>query len=147
MAERLFTPWSLARVAEAVEWEDVLEYRRDGSSNQAQFMKAMSILWERWMREWQLPDFANVLTEVRDRDWIGVFEVSIKGLQNRVQQLVGFYQGLWAGANPGWRRAFWFPPGVLPVALTTEERARNALAAMVADFTILFGVTEEEEGE
>jgi len=145
MGERLFSPKSLARVANAVEWEDTLVWYKDGSTNQEQFMKALSILWERWMREWSLPDFAQLAQYVMDKQWTDAFVHLVRGIPQRIQQLKGFYEGLWAGANPEWRASFWFPPGVLPAPVTQEDRVKGALAAMIQELTVMFTIEEEAE--
>jgi hypothetical protein len=100
MGERLFTPKSLARVAEHVEWEDVLTYYRDGTTNQAEFMRALAILWERWMRGWSVLDFSYALQALHEGTWVSRFYEILSSMEERIQQLVGFYKGLWTGANP-----------------------------------------------
>lgn len=146
MGERLFSPKSLARVAEAVEWEDVLQVYKDGSTNQAEFMRALGILWERWMRGWSIPDFANAIQAVQAGRWVDQFERIVQTLENRVSQLVGFYQGLWAGANPGWGRFFgWQIPSVIP-PVDEEERARKILESFLR-FLVELQPFNGKEGE
>jgi len=100
MGERLFSPRSLARVCEAVEWEDELRFWKDGSSNHEQYMKAMAVLWERWMRGWELMDFFKAVQDAGSQNFAsGILRV-FETLPQRIQQLKGFYEGLWAGANP-----------------------------------------------
>lgn len=100
MGERLFSPWSLARVCEAVEWEDELVQRPNGSTNQEQYMRALGTLWERWMRGWSLPDFAGALKTAGSGAFLEGLLYLLKSVPERIQQIKGFYEGLWAGANP-----------------------------------------------
>jgi len=129
MKERLFTPWSLARVCEAVDWEDDLVERKDGTTNQEQYIKAVAILWERWVRGWSLPDFLAALNVSSGEGFFQVFVRILTSLPERVYQLKGFYEGLWAGANPDVEprsRAILSPlEGSAPI----EQRAAFALQA------------------
>lgn len=145
MKERFFTPWSLARVAEAVEWEGELVFAKDGSSNQEQYMKALSILWERWMRNWTLPDLASVLKDAGAQNWASAFAHSLETLKSRVEQLFGFYQGLWAGANPGRSRAVMPTWPLMPELPPAEDQVLNSLQFFFEGIRALWA-NEEEEG-
>lgn len=100
MKERFFTPWSLARVAEHVEWEEELVRAKDGTTNQQMFMAAIAILYERWMRGWSIPDFASAVDEAASGNFLSGLARILSSMEERVGQLLGFYQGLWWGANP-----------------------------------------------
>jgi len=124
MGERLFTPWSLARVAEAVEWEDYLTEKVDGTTNQQQYMKALAILWERWMRGWEIPDFLSAVENVGNQRFAEQFTKIIDSVEQRITQVLGFWQGIWAGANPGWKAARGFLGMSEYVPLTPDEVVR-----------------------
>lgn len=130
-AERFFTPKSLARVAEAVEWEEVVAFYKDGTSNQSEYMRAMAILWERWMREWAIGDFAQSIHDVGSREYVTLLVRLLDTVETRVQQLVGFFQGLWAGANPGWSKKgiFTWTPQAQP--WDGDSAARAILGAFI----------------
>jgi hypothetical protein len=98
--EYLFDPRALARVANAVEWEPELRYYKDGHSNQEFYVQAMVMLMERWLREFSLPDLLLALRSAGGGDWPGLLRQGIGGLREKVEQLRGFWEGLWYGANP-----------------------------------------------
>lgn len=99
--EILFSPRSLCRVAGAVEWEDVLTWYNDGSTNQSQFMSAMAIMQERWIRGWSFPDFGEAVRNVAAGEFVRELERILSTWKERISQLVGFYQGLWWSVNRG----------------------------------------------
>jgi len=146
MGERLFTPKSLARVAEAVEWEDELIVYPDGSNNQERYMKAMAILWERWMRGWSIPDFASSFLAAGNLTLATRFSEILDTMAERIAQLKGFYEGLWAGANPETiaPSRFLGPPDLGP--MTAEEMTKNAFDTFFEEMTRLFGQSREERG-
>jgi len=143
MGEKLFTPRSLERVVRSVEWEDEISYYRDGTSNQQRYMMALAELWERWMRQWSLPDFAQAVRDVEQRNYVTGLKRVLEAIPERIQQLVGFYRGLWYGANPfsgkppprGW----WLE---VPVPATPENEVMSALAVMIDS---LRAITTKEE--
>lgn len=100
---RLFSPRGLRRVANAVEWEDDLRFYPDGTTNQEMYMAALALLWERWVREWNLLDFQSALADPQGGiDFYEGFKRIIETFPARIMQLRGFYEGLWWGANPEW---------------------------------------------
>lgn len=100
MRPRLFSPKDMARVVMAVEWEDELKVYRDGTTNQQQFMRALGILWERWMRGWSVPDFFSAVHEAGSNNFASGLRRILQSMPERVAMLKGFYEGIWYGANP-----------------------------------------------
>lgn len=144
MKEAFFTPWSLARVAKAVEWEDELMSAKDGSTNQGKYMEALAILYERWMREWALPDFEQAVLDIHNKEFFSLFARIITSMEERVFQLSGFFRGLWMGANPTWRSTTWPPMPAPPEPLSELEVATNRLQAF---FTYLLDVSSQIKEE
>lgn len=131
----------MERVVRAVEWEEELVQYKDGSTNQERYIMALAELWERWMREWTLPDFAQSVTDLRAGNYVVVLERVLSAIPERIMQLKGFWLGLWYGANPEWRgaeRSIFGPPGVH--LLSPEERIGGALHRMLLS---LKAITEE----
>lgn len=141
MGEDFFTPRSLARVANAVEWEDVLVEYKDGSTNFSCYTQAMAILWERWMREFTLDDFREAVTNVRGGNFVQEFQRMCEALPGRIAVLRGFWEGLWYGANPGRKpppRGRWMP--ALP-SYSAEEHAMVIIDKLLRDLAQI--VTDE----
>lgn len=103
MKERLFTCKSLERVCRVVDWEEQLEIYRDGTTNQQRYMMALAELWEGWMRDWTLPDLQQALLDASSDKFVEAFQRLIETIPQRISQLVGFWDGLWYGANPYWK--------------------------------------------
>ncbi len=99
-SDLLFEPRSLARVVNHVEWEQEVRYYKDGRSNQEMYVQAMSMLLERWLREFSLPDLLGALDAAGGGDWPGLVHHGLQSIESKVQQFRGFWEGLWYGANP-----------------------------------------------
>lgn len=141
----LFTPKSLARVAEAVDWEETLVVYKDGTTNMQQYMRAMAILYERWMRGWSIPDFAEQVRNAGANNWVEGLGRIYNSLQERVGQLVGFYEGLWRGANPGWHARWgWNLPAVMPAA-DPESGMLTRLGQFIRELHQVTDLEREEE--
>jgi len=142
--ERFFTPRSLERVAEAVEWEDVLYWYKDGTSNQSRYMAAMAVLWERWMRGWAIPDFGEALRSADSGNFVEALTRVLNSLEERISQLVGFYQGLWWSVNRGVYSAgrAWGEPDV--ASWNDEERARMRIEGFASRMGPLLSTMKEE---
>lgn len=146
MKETFFSPWSLARVCKAVEWEEELVRARDGSSNQGKYMEAIGTLWERWVRGWSLPDVLAAAHAAGTGEWTEAFFKLFETLENRVVQIIGWYSGIWAGANPrglpGW---VWPPipeqPGAPPLSIV-EQRVSTFIETLMTYLRFYF---EEEQ--
>lgn len=108
MGEKFFSPKSLARVANAVEWEDRLQVYTDGTTNHSCYLEALAILWERWIREYTLSDFSDMIVDAWRGDFAEGFKRVCEEIPAKLEQLLGFYRGLWYGANPDWKAAL--PP-------------------------------------
>jgi len=143
MGERLFSPKSLERVVRSVEWEDELIKYRDGTTNQERYMMALGELWERWIREWSIPDFAKALRDTEQKNFLKGFRRVLQSLPERIAMLKGFYEGLWYGANPGWHgvRAGWNPMPA-PVVVDVETEAMNEINRLL---TSLRAILKEED--
>lgn len=142
----MFSPKSLARVAEAVDWEEVVAFYKDGTSNQSEYMKAMAILWERWMREWAIGDFAQSISDVGSRKYVELLVRLLDSVETRVQMLVGFFQGLWAGANPGWYRKGIFTWTPVAPEWDGETAARAILGAFIRRMQVIVEDTPPKKG-
>jgi len=144
MKETLFTPWSLARVAKAVEWEDELVLAKDGSSNQGKYMEALAILYERWMRDWQLPDFERSILAIHKKDFVALFKQILSTMEERIFQFGGFFRGLWLGANPTWKAATWPPLPAIPAPVTEIQEVTNRLEGFFTFLLELAASLKEE---
>lgn len=121
MGEKFFSPKSLARVANAVEWEDRVQVYTDGTTNHSCYIEALAILWERWIREYSLSDFLDMLVDAWRGDFAEGFKRVAEEIPAKLEQLLGFYRGLWYGANPDWK-------GPIPPIRGTEGQLADWLA-------------------
>jgi len=145
MRERFFTPRSMERVVNHVEWEDDLVVYRDGTTNQQRYMMALAELWERWMREWSLPDFAQAVDSAQGGKFVeGLLEV-ISAVPQRIEQMIGFYRGLWYGANP--RKLGISIPGRATIAVQTTVNQQAVIARLGWMMQYLRMVLEMERSE
>jgi hypothetical protein len=114
-AELLFDPRALARVANAVEWEGELRYYKDGHSNQEFYIQATSMLMERWLAGFAWEDMLLALHAAGGGDWPGLLRQGLSTIEQKVQQLRGFWEGFWYGANPkGTSRSTFVPWSPIP---------------------------------
>lgn len=131
-SEYLFDPRALARVAAHVEWEPELRYYKDGTSNQSHYVKAMTMLWERWMREYGLPELLELVHAGGTSDWLGFISTVLETIKEKLNMFRGFFEGLWYGANPP--KLIRLPGGqVIRASIGPSE----AWAPEVADSSIL----------
>ena len=139
----LFDPRSLARVVEQVEWEPTVELYKDGTTNQEKYIQCMAILWERWMREWELPDFAALFYDVGGGNFGSAFYKFATVIPERIAQLVGFWKGLWYGANPRNYMKMSTPRVSVIPAYSAEDIVKSSIEYMVKE---LRTIVEKEEG-
>jgi hypothetical protein len=134
-------------VAIAVDWEDDVVVYNNGETNQSEYMKAMAVLYERWMRGWALPDFETGLKNLHAQEFVKQLDHILDSMTERIQQLRGFWEGLWYGANPDWGKG----KGLFPIgpgaSYTPEERARLRLDNFWRDLLAIVEVPEEEDEE
>ena len=108
-------------------------------------MRALAMLYERWMREWSVPDLLSALNAVRGRDFAAAFDRIVSTMENRVFQFVGFWKGIWYGANPrGERGIFGFQLGE-QAPMTPEELVRASISRAMASFDLAVKQFYEEE--
>lgn len=139
----LFEPRSLARICNAVEWEPELRYYQDGTSNQSYYVQAMTILLERWLREFTIQDLLLALHSAGSGDWPGLLKQGLETIEQKVNQLRGFWEGLWYGANPRGKGRTTFvqyspipfvpmPVQTTPVPIANEEQVLFILSSFFA---------------
>lgn len=144
--QRFWEPKAVARIINGLDWEEELRYYKDGTSNQGEYIRGMTMMLERWMREWTLPDLARSLNASLNNDLGNQIEHALDTFENRIAQLWGFAQGLWQGANPRGLLGFLF--GQTPqVSMQSEsERIEQRLLRFRTRITELVTLSMEEEG-
>lgn len=95
--EKFFNPKVLARVVETVEWEGNLEVYKNGTSNQGEFMRALGLLYGRWLFEETLPDAWDAAKSLVAEDWPAMFRQLLRVLPEKIEQLAGFWTGQFGG--------------------------------------------------
>ena len=96
--EKFVNPKVLHRLALAVEWEGNLEVYKNGKSNQGEYMAALGILWGRWMREDRFDEAWAAAKQFAQRDWAAMFLDVLRAVPSKIEQLKGFYQGVFGGS-------------------------------------------------
>lgn len=110
--ETFFNPRAMARVVEHVEWPEQEIVYKDGSSNQSQYVRAMAMLYERWMRDWTLPDVEASFRNVCAGNYVDEYRHIMEAWDTRIRQVYAWFEGLWYGANPRQFRPLlrWYAP-------------------------------------
>lgn len=143
--EKFFTPASLVRVVEAVEWEPDLVLYPDGSSNQGRYMEALAILYGRWLAFETIPDFLDQAQAISSRDWVSAFRHVVSEIPEKIRQMVGFYRGL-GGVVFRKKTLFGLPVNpwtgeIQPLRSSIENEVFLVIGQLVAD---LLSILEEE---
>lgn len=144
--EKFVNPKVLARIAETVEWEGNLQLYRNGRSNQGEFMRALGLLYGRWLSEENLPDAWAAAKAVGARDWAEMFRLVVRVLPERIEQCASFWTGTFGGfLRPAPRSKWMVNPwtGEIDGDLPSED---GQLGAELAELfvrlrTIVEGVT------
>jgi hypothetical protein len=145
-SEKFINPKVLARIVESVEWEGNLEVYKNGTSNQGEFMRALGLLYGRWLSDEDLPDAWAAAKALNARDWVAMFKLVLRVLPERIEQCAGFWSGTFGGFLKPAPKARWLVnpwTGEINPNLPDEDSQLGAeLGQMFVELrTILEGVT------